>query len=555
MDIAIPPPLVPAPSQGGTLPALKPGDVITAKVLQILADGMARLSLANMIVDLPTEIMLTPGSTIQLAIGGTPDNPKLALVEQLTGTAKGQGPEAPVAPAGVASGPAPTGSRVAAEPAAALSAALRSAAVRQNGLGGLFADLQAAVGVEVLPEPVRQAAARLAGLQLPAGTVTAADVKQAVARSGVFLEAKLAAAAENGAAPPPPSGDLKAALLVLRHVLKTWVDGVPATPAQGQASPTPQPGQVTQPGQAGGSTPVVGKTVVSPSGAVTPRLLSAPTPIEGPPAGSASPPMPAAVPGDQPDPPALQGHASPTPPVPPGPTLLNRPLGLPTALVAEQDLPAPPAPRSAPNAAPARVEKDAPQRLSNPPPPTAPPYRGGPLTPQPAAAPSIIAEAEPRALGERLLEDTDAAISRQTLLQGASLPEGGGRPRDAQQIRWNFEIPLATPQGTAVAQFEIARDGRGSQASRSEPVWRVRFTLDVEPMGPVHAHIALAGGKTSVALWAERPASAVRLRHDAAQLSAALREAELDPGDVLVRLGEPPRPAEAPAGRFVDRAS
>jgi hypothetical protein len=54
MDIAIPPPLVPAPSQGGTAPALKPGDVVTAKVLQILADGLARLSLANMIVDLPT---------------------------------------------------------------------------------------------------------------------------------------------------------------------------------------------------------------------------------------------------------------------------------------------------------------------------------------------------------------------------------------------------------------------------------------------------------------------------------------------------------------------
>jgi hypothetical protein len=46
------------------------------------------------------------------------------------------------------------------------------------------------------------------------------------------------------------------------------------------------------------------------------------------------------------------------------------------------------------------------------------------------------------------------------------------------------------------------------------------------------------------------------LRDSAPQLSEALRQAELEPGDVLVRAGSPPRPREgAPAGRFLDRAS
>jgi flagellar hook-length control protein FliK len=107
-----------------------------------------------------------------------------------------------------------------------------------------------------------------------------------------------------------------------------------------------------------------------------------------------------------------------------------------------------------------------------------------------------------------------------------------------------------------VAQFEIARDGRrGASAEASAPAWRARFTLDVEPMGPVHVQIALNHTRAAVTLWAERAASAARLREDAPLLAQALREAELEPGDVLVRTGEPPRSGTAAAGRFLDRAS
>jgi hypothetical protein len=59
-----------------------------------------------------------------------------------------------------------------------------------------------------------------------------------------------------------------------------------------------------------------------------------------------------------------------------------------------------------------------------------------------------------------------------------------------------------------------------------------------------------------VTLWAERAGSAARLRENATMLTDALKQAELEPGDVLVRDGAPPRPREAAsAGRFVDRAS
>ena len=157
-----------------------------------------------------------------------------------------------------------------------------------------------------------------------------------------------------------------------------------------------------------------------------------------------------------------------------------------------------------------------------------------------------------------LLDDTDAAIARQTLLQVASLPDriDNSAPKaDMNVPRWNFEIPFATPQGTAMAQFEISRDGAEQEVEAAKRVWRARFSLDVEPAGPVHALISLTGEKTSVRIWAERFATAQQLRAGASELSQALSRAELQPGDIVIRDGAPPQAAPAArAGHFLDRA-
>jgi hypothetical protein len=152
---------------------------------------------------------------------------------------------------------------------------------------------------------------------------------------------------------------------------------------------------------------------------------------------------------------------------------------------------------------------------------------------------------------------TDAAIARQTLLQVASLPDHldiASVRLDPTAPRWNFEIPFATVQGTAIAQFEISRDGGGGEVEATKRVWRARFSLDIEPAGPVHALVSLSGERTSVRMWAERPATAAQLRADASRLSQALSEAELQPGDIVIRDGAPPQPAPAPAGHFLNRA-
>jgi hypothetical protein len=187
-----------------------------------------------------------------------------------------------------------------------------------------------------------------------------------------------------------------------------------------------------------------------------------------------------------------------------------------------------------------------------------PPFRGALPAPQAVASPSLAPDTPLSTTVHCLLDDTDAAIARQTLLQVASLPDrtdASGHRIDPAVPQWNFEIPFATPQGTAMAQFEISRDGGNESADSAKRAWRARFTLNVEPAGPVHALITLNGDKTSVRMWAERPATAQQLRAGIGELNQALTRAELKPGDILVRDGTPPQPAPARAGHFLDRAT
>jgi hypothetical protein len=186
-----------------------------------------------------------------------------------------------------------------------------------------------------------------------------------------------------------------------------------------------------------------------------------------------------------------------------------------------------------------------------------PPISGALPAAQPVLPATLVSNSPIETALHHLLADTDGAIARQTLLQVASLPgqaDTAAARLDPTAPRWNFEIPFSTPQGTAMAQFEISRDGGGSEVDAANRVWRARFSLDIEPAGPVHAQISLNGERTSVRMWAERPATAEQLRAGVPQLSQALSRAELQPGDIVVRDGAPQQSAAAPAGHFLDRA-
>ena len=171
---------------------------------------------------------------------------------------------------------------------------------------------------------------------------------------------------------------------------------------------------------------------------------------------------------------------------------------------------------------------------------TPPPVREAGLTPQAAALATLSTRDEIPVIVQHLAREVDQAVARQTLHQLASLPDG-------QAPSWLFELPVATPQGTAVAQFEIDRDGRRSGAAGGPEAWRVRFSIDIEPLGPVHVHLRLDGERAAVTVWAEREDGLERLRGLGPELSRAL------PAEVIFHPGSPRRPVPE-SGQFVDRA-
>jgi len=583
MSIVVNPSLPVIAAQGATADVvLQAGTVVSARVLQILGNDQVRISIAGQSIDVQSQVPLQAGQTLQLAVSQTDGGIRLAVVNPQSGAALGQAinpaaasldqvtlaPEAAVRVAAQTGG-LPPASQLTLQEALAVSTAAQTAATQQTSLAPLFANLDVAAALPGLPPQVKQAVEQLLATRTSlAPNLSADDVKQAFEHSGLLLEAHLA----SGSAPSSAIPDLKAALIVLRQVLATALDGAGgaqgATPMQDAKLHAATTLQAATPALATieqGAAPIIpGSSRQVPSPALAP-LPEAGTGVSQTALHDTALPIldevldfsaarqiitPATTSADA----AARAAANTA-----GLSLLQEtlqagPLAVNATGLAFDDglmlslLPTVTGTRTQ------KVDDAAFARTNVPPPPI-----GGALPAAQPVMPATLVSNAPRDVAlHHLLADTDGAIARQTLLQVASLPDrvdGGAARLDQTAARWNFEIPFLTAAGnTAVAQFEISRDGAGHDVEAANRVWRARFSLDVEPAGPVHALISLAGDKTSVRMWAERPATAAQLRAATSQLSQALARADLRPGDIVVRDGAPTQPAPAPAGHFLDRA-
>src|ERR1700678_3165258 len=68
---------------------LQPGTVINAQVLKILAGDLVQIAIANLSVDVLSEIPLQAGQTLQLAVSQTEAGIRLAVVGQGAGATTG----------------------------------------------------------------------------------------------------------------------------------------------------------------------------------------------------------------------------------------------------------------------------------------------------------------------------------------------------------------------------------------------------------------------------------------------------------------------------------
>ena len=188
-----------------------------------------------------------------------------------------------------------------------------------------------------------------------------------------------------------------------------------------------------------------------------------------------------------------------------------------------------------------------------------PPRRGQAPRGQPALPAETIDDGGVEDLARRALERTEGVLSRILLEQFAVLDrraDDPARPAEgAGQRQWTAEMPIATAAGTGVVQMTVERDGGRPRADgTARPIgWRVRFSLDVEPLGPVHVQIGLSGEKLAIGLWAERPDAAARLGGDVGRLQGALEAAAIPVESIHLATGRPASGGgTTSAGRLVD---
>uniref|UniRef100_Q07KR0 Flagellar hook-length control protein-like C-terminal domain-containing protein n=1 Tax=Rhodopseudomonas palustris (strain BisA53) TaxID=316055 RepID=Q07KR0_RHOP5 len=560
----------------GAITALQPGTVITARVLQVLDKGQVQIAIGNDTLAVRSEVPLQAGQTLKLAVSQTADGFRLAVLPQQTAATSttlsnaatlGTSATLPQAVATLAADsavslasqlPLPSvaqSSALTSQETLAVSTAAQLAATKQNSLSPLFANLDA-VDLSALPPKLQAAVAQVLAQRTSLdSTLTGATLKQAVQSSGLFLEASLAsnATAKTSAGTP----DLKAALIVLRQALTATL-GATTTPQTTALTAQLNAGTLTAGATLATAPPLAGSftTVLSPTLAPPTTTTTSPTT----PATTTSQPIIAIV--DETANQLLARQAA---------TSANRAASGATLAALQETLQSNPllagqSARLLPgNAAmlslvpllsgakpPLKSNDASPQATTSP-----PPIRGALPAVQPVAAATLVQHAPLEETTRKLLAETDAALARQTLLQVASLPDrtDAAAPRlDNTTARWAFEIPFLTPQGTAMAQFEISRESAANESEAAQRIWRAKFSLDVEPAGPVHAVVSLVGDKTSVKMWAERPATAAQLRAGAGQLIQALSRADLQPGEIVVRDGAPREAAAPSAGYFLDRA-
>ena len=530
--------------------AFQPGSVVTARVLDVSSNNQARISIAGQAIDVQTQVPLQAGQTLQLAVSQLADGIRLAVLPQQAAATGAAATSTSDLTATLLTTLAASKAQLTAPEAVAVSQAALGAVTKQASLSTLFANLGAATSLENLPPKLQQAIAQLLAQRPPLDTkLTGGEVKTAFQNSGLFLEASLSKGTPPSAAMP----DMKAALIVLKQALTTTL----ASDAGGKpavvASTTPQTASVQQQAVA------VPLTTAAQAQAAAATLVPAMLPKVGlkddvSQAAVSATPDEGAEADIRPQIAAATAKAT--------GAMLSGGAQQSNAKIAEMlakllpDESALLQQSSTVKGQPGALYVDAQAVRPQLPPP---PLRGALPTPQPMTQPTLAPDAALGDTVQHLLTDTDAALARQTLHQVASLPDRVdatlAQRLDQATPRWSFEIPFAMPHGTAIAQFEISRDGgQGSEAESAKKVWCARFSLDVEPTGPIHAVISLTGEKTSVRMWAERPATAQQLKAGAGQLTQALIRANLQPGDIVVREGAPQQAAPASAGHFLDMA-
>ncbi|MDA9454709.1 flagellar hook-length control protein FliK, partial [Bradyrhizobium sp. CCBAU 21359] len=174
---------------------LQAGSVVDARVVSVMADNLVRIAIANLSMDVVSEVALTPGQNLQLAVSQNDGTIRLAVMSGAGEATPDQITLTPRAASLVESpplAPSATTTRNTLTPLeqVAVTAASAEAATKQGSQAPLFANLASVVTASDLPAGLKQAVLDVLAQQTPLSPgLDGADVETAFQKSGLFFEA------------------------------------------------------------------------------------------------------------------------------------------------------------------------------------------------------------------------------------------------------------------------------------------------------------------------------------------------------------------------------
>jgi len=489
------PPAPPPRLTGQAPPTLQVGQLLQATVLENSA-GKLLLSVGHRQLSSETSLPFKPGQVLSLEVRSLGEQPVLKVLAALQASA-----------------------------ASATAAAVRTLLPRYGPSTPLLASLarldQAPPGS--LPAPLA-AAVRAVLRELPDRALlsTAQGVKNAVERSGTFLEHRLASAGNTPA--PVLDSDFKANLLRLLVQLREL-------PASDSRPPPAAPGRPADPANTGQPPPPpLQRPVPLQTGLQQQPGLQRPD-LQSPqaPAGDAS------RPGQDNARPAARGETT--------PQAVKRALTAAGAVLPARGSATAP---TGPTAAGTPVQAGNPSPGGTPP----PPFPGVAPVPQSPVQVSLEAPDNPAHLRLDLLQQTEAALARVHLNQLASLPREG----EHRLVEWLFDIPLRRGDSLDFWSARVSRDGGGGgeTAETSGPLWSVQLAFDLPGLGPMQARINLQGEQVSTLFRAERAETLPLLQAHLHELRKSLLAVGLEVGSIDCQSGELAETGPSEAGPLID---
>ncbi len=553
------------------------GQVLKAVAQSTTAQGLVQLSIGRQTVHARSPLPLPPGTQLTLRVEQAGDQPSFRVLD-----------------------PPP--------PAAIKAEALRQVLPRMleliPALGRALEAGNNPKAAQALPEDVRQLAQALARVIPPAANaLTGRGLQNAVSRSGLFTEARMAQG-------QVPGDDVKTALARLATRLRSTT--TPPTDTAAKAQPkadaaTGTPARQPAPGAAGQSAsqaagnkaPIDGKPLPAQS-ADGAKAQAAATPAQPAATAKAQAAATAAQTTATGKPPtADQAAARPTAETAvaakgssaagPGKADIAAGGGRQAGATA-QGVEAKPTAAGPPRATAADV---LPARAGAPTPPMGGLSRAGPggaaqpmiqqplgsspqgqlsqqplvggkpvypqaLSPQPTAqgaaqqaAQPATAEAPAVRLVQELASQVEGALSRIQYNQLSSLPGD-----DPNRQAWQLDLPLRNGEHLDAFRLRVEEEKHARALEHEGSTWRVDLAFNLDPLGPIRVRIGLQGETVSSVFWAENPETVSLIERRMEVLEQGLERVGLEVGRLSAHRGQPPakprHPGEQPESGLLD---